>query len=279
MKTLKLFLVDKRNIKCLGFVAINLHEFLRKTVLQEEKHILSDFSRAFSIFKMPTAIENKKSSTEIGKIDIEVCSEFGGYYANFIPKQVSSKNEKKHEKVENEREMLSLPQLSNVDSGKNAKEIKKTQNFEDYRKTSVDLSQLINHTEKLIDEIDWEVSANTKNDNFQHKLAKLEKDLEEKKEKKITKDLPVELELEMLRIQKNLLKSAQSPSNASSFNTQKINEMFIKTIPSKIFLRISLDYLEVDFPEYQKPLFDHISFIKTTLTDNKENLIETYKLN
>lgn len=272
MKAIKLFLVDKRNVKCLGIVQVELLAFLKRKVADFGESPLESIRAVFPISRPPTAIENKKVNNEIGSIEIEVTCEFGGRYEHKIPKQVTTFGGK----TDKEMDFKIIDNKSNariVDTNKRPK-----QQMDRVQKIAqVDLSQLIHRTEELINEIDFEVDQNDKNRKFNLKVQEIEETLKEEKVSNfIQKNLSAEVELEILKMQKySLQKSKREFANSNTSN--KINELFESHKSNSKFITINLEELEVESPVYQKSLSENLSFVQLTLTDENDVLLETHK--
>ena len=272
MKVIKLFLVDKRNIKCLGIVQIELHPFIKRKVADFGESPLESIRAVFPISRPPTAIENKKVNNEIGSIEIEVTCEFGGRYEHKIPKQVTTFGGK----TDKEMDFKIIDNKSNariIEPNKRPKEqMNRVQKID-----QVDLSQLIHRTEELINEMDFEVDQNDKNRKFNLKVQEIEETLKEEKVSHfIPKNLSAEVELEILKMQKYSLQKNQREF-ANSNTSNKINELFESHQTNPKFITINLEQLEVESPVYQKSLSENLSFVQLTLTDENDVLLETHK--
>ncbi len=54
MKMLKVYLIDKRNSKCLGICYIDISEKLKNKINQDDENIFNNFKQDCKIYKLPS---------------------------------------------------------------------------------------------------------------------------------------------------------------------------------------------------------------------------------
>ena len=265
MKILKLYLVDKRNLKCLGIVQIDILPFLKKSATQFDLKPIEDIQGVFCVKKPPTAIENKSHPTEIGNIEIILNCEFGGNYES---------------KLETETNYLPIPKQKESDEQGRIQTLSKF-GAEKPKITPKDqhhseLSQLIEKTEKLIDDMNLEEIRNDKNLKQELRVKELQQELQKNEEiVKKKKHLPIEIELELLKMQKNRLKVEKQTVFADE---NKVIHNFSNSKNQMKNLKISLHTFDTEVDSYQKSITENITFVRLDLANNNNVTLETYKL-
>lgn len=279
MKTLKLYLVDKRNIKCLGVILVDLLPYLKKSNGKFEERPIENINGVFSIIKPPTAIENKKSPSEIGLVEIMISSEFGGNYEKLLNELIPKEMPVAKQKTEN---VLVSPQPPKQHPSKANRE----------KEDKIGLSQLIQSTEQILDEMNVDDIHQDRNLRTELKIRELENDMKQRElqqqqqqQQSNPRKVPIEIEIEMYKMQKELLRSNPA-TNPNDYSNPKIDRMFEQSsirntisrasnTPKSIY--VSVHNFLVEVPQFQKSLSENISFIRINLVDEKENVVETYK--
>jgi hypothetical protein len=267
MKSLKLFLVDKRNLKCLGVGTFDFSPFLLKVSNRFDLKPFEFFRTEVVVKKAPNAIENKHNQSEIGHLEIEIDCEFGGNYEKYISNKALFEH-KTPEDVLHNQHLQTTPVMDN-----------KEHFFEpNCHKGKSDLSQLIFQTEQMIEEMSLEEIKNDKNLKNELKVKELKNEIACKNEEiSKQKKLPIEIEIELLKMQKELLKNSQSKSATIQSRNSKIDKLFEVKSPQVKSLRISIEKLNVEVQQYQKSLSENIAFIRLARMAFDGQILETHK--
>lgn len=297
MKTLKLFLVDKRNIKCLGVCSIELRTFLKRKVDAGDKYLLSKIDQDFPVTKMPSATVSQGMVPQIGSLHVELVCEFGGIYEPPAPSLPQSNQQamvrpSKPKQIQMNATDENYGNLMTSNQGNNARQSGYVNPFEQFQDqfesvqskinrtnnngpslkqtnddADIDMSALISKAQNIIDEID---EGYTQDDPVRVVLDKEETENvmtafgERETAKRQTKQLPPEIELEIIRLQKRMIKSDQPPSKTETTGGPVSNEQRSAAKLIDTVIDINLDCIEISNKSYQNKIAESICYFQVS---------------
>jgi hypothetical protein len=272
-------------------VAVDFAPHISKRGCSESESPIDRISGVFMVAKPPSAIENKTTPKELGAIEIDVSCKYGPEFEFLAPKRCVFNECIGPTPVD--------PDLQNNQYKANSRSPcapSKQTPKQRLAASNVDLSHLIEKTELLLQEMDLEVFRDAEKIKNEVEIRQIEQKVGVR-----TQELPAgtfgkakrqtdahpksplklrsnEVELELVRAQRNMLRGAQSPTSINNdLNSAKISEMFAKAEPQRLCLRLDFDRFEVESSQFQKPLAEHISFIKIELGDQAGQTVEVFK--
>lgn len=267
MSQLKLFLVDKRNLKCMGVVIIDLRRHLRQKVDCENKFLFPTITEAFRVEKMPTASQAKTFGEEIGELEVSISCEFGGYLPDMEPQ-------------------IRVPpsqEVASFDRPRESKPVKDIHTMEMYRlqteeDSTHEISQLILKTQKVIDDIDENVALN-KDSKLEGKIAdmKVKNVIPDLSGPHTTKKLSPEAELEIVRIQRKMMQEwrQEAPQKEETIRTEAEKQVVVF---EPISLDVRLISLCTSSEQLTKFISDNVCYIQLSFMKSNQTVHDSHKL-